>query len=180
VGFFIVTIFIVMKNLIKKLLRENLESNNNIKDILIKRIPFLKEYNIFKHSRDEKRLEAQRIVNNENVTMIMGDKIIKFPQLNISSEIYYYENKVYDNTFHNFGVKNKIHANRPKEMDDLTYRVFIIAMKGLNETLSYNKEIMVKNNEEIPKNELDKIINDMNGTLFKIEEFTQKHNIDLF
>jgi len=46
--------------------------------------------------------------------------------------------------------------------------------------LSYNKEIMVKNNEEIPKNELDKIINGMNGTLFKIEEFTKKHNIDLF
>jgi hypothetical protein len=65
-------------------------------------------------------------------------------------------------------------------MDDLTFRVFIIAMKGLNETLSYNKEIMVKNNEEIPKNELDRIINDMNRTLFKIEEFTQKYYIDLF
>ena len=169
-----------MKKLIKKLLRENLESNNNIKDILIKRIPFLKEYNIFKHPRDEKRLEAQRVVYNENVTMMMGDEIIKFPQLNISSEIIYYPHKINDNTFHKFIIKNQFHTMQPKEMDDLTFRVFIIAMKGLNETLSYNKEIMVKNNEEIPKNELDRIINDINRTLFKIEEFTQKHYIDLF
>lgn len=169
-----------MKKLIKKLLRENLESNNNIKDILIKRIPFLKEYNIFKHPRDEKRLEAQRVVYNENVTMMMGDEIIKFPQLNISSEIIYYPHKINDNTFHKFIIKNQFHTMQPKEMDDLTFRVFIIAMKGLNETLSYNKEIMVKNNEEIPKNELDRIINDMNRTLFKIEEFTQKYYIDLF
>ena len=35
-----------------------------IKDILIKRIPFLKEYEIYKHPRDTKRLEAQRIIYN--------------------------------------------------------------------------------------------------------------------
>ena len=39
---------------------------------------------------------------------------------------------------------------------------------------------MVKNGEEIPKNELDKIINEMNGNLFKIEEFTEDHYINLF
>ena len=39
---------------------------------------------------------------------------------------------------------------------------------------------MVKNDEEIPKDELDKIINEMNGILFKFEEFTEKHSINLF
>jgi hypothetical protein len=169
-----------MKNIIKKLLRENLESNNNIKDILIKRIPFLKEYNIFKHPRDEKRLEAQKVVYNENVKVMMGNDILNFPQFNVSSNIIYYPHKINDNVFHNFIIQNKLKTTQPKEMDDLTFRVFIMAKKQLEEKLSYNKEIMVKNNEEIPKNELDKIINDMNGTLFKIEEFTQKHNIDLF
>lgn len=169
-----------MKNIIKKLLRENLESNNNIKDILIKRIPFLKEYNIFKHPRDEKRLEAQKVVYNENVKVMMGNDILNFPQYNVSSNIIYYPHKIDDNVFHNFIIENKLNTMQPKEMDDLTFRVFIMAIKQLEEKLSYHKEIMVKNNEEIPKNELDKIINDMNGTLFKIEEFTQKYNIDLF
>lgn len=169
-----------MKNIIKKLLRENLESNNNIKDILIKRIPFLKEYNIFKHPRDEKRLEAQKVVYNENVKVMMGNDILNFPQYNVSSNIIYYPHKIDDNVFHNFIIENKLNTIQPKEMDDLTFRVFIMAIKQLEEKLSYHKEIMVKNNEEIPKNELDKIINDMNGTLFKIEEFTQKYNIDLF
>jgi hypothetical protein len=39
---------------------------------------------------------------------------------------------------------------------------------------------MMKNGDEIPQIELDKIINDMNGVLFKIEEFTEKNNINLF
>jgi hypothetical protein len=69
---------------------------------------------------------------------------------------------------------------QPKEMDDLTFKVFILAKKQLEKKLSYNKEIMLKNNEEIPQIELDKIINDMNGVLFKIEEFTEKNNINLF
>lgn len=55
-----------------------------------------------------------------------------------------------------------------------------MAKKQLEEKLSYNKEIMIQNSEDIPKNELDKIINEMNGILFKIEEFTEKHSINLF
>jgi hypothetical protein len=39
---------------------------------------------------------------------------------------------------------------------------------------------MVSNNVELSKTELDKIINEMNGILFKIEEFTEKHSINLF
>ena len=69
---------------------------------------------------------------------------------------------------------------QPKEMDDLTFKVFILAKKQLEKKLSYNKEIMMKNGDEIPQIELDKIINDMNGVLFKIEEFTEKNNINLF
>ena len=65
-------------------------------------------------------------------------------------------------------------------MYDLTFKVFILAKKQLEKKLSYSKEVMVKNGEEIPKNELDKIINEMNGNLFKIEEFTEDHYINLF
>jgi hypothetical protein len=172
-----------LRKFIATTLREYLNENvitTNVKDILIKRIPFLKEYNVFKHPRDEKRLEAQRVIYNENVKVMMGDDILNFPQYNVSSEIIYYPHKINDNIFHNFIIKNQFHTMQPKEMDDLTFRVFLMAKKQLEEKLSYNKEIMIPNSEDIPKNELDKIINEMNGILFKIEEFTEKHWINLF
>ena len=165
---------------IREYLNESDESQNNIKDILLKRIPFLKEYNIFKHPRDENRLEAQRVIFNENVKIMMGNEILNFPQYNVSSEIIYYPHRINDNTFHHFIIKNQFPTMQPKEMDDLTFKVFILAKKQLEKKLSYSKEVMVKNGEEIPKNELDKIINEMNGNLFKIEEFTEDHYINLF
>ena len=161
-------------------LNEQSEPQNDIKDILIKRIPFLKEYNIFKHPRDEKRLEAQRVIFNENVKIMMGNEIINFPQYNVSSEIIYYPHRINDDTFHHFIIENQFPTMQPKEMDDLTFKVFILAKKQLEKKLSYSKEIMMENGEEIPKNELDKIINEMNGILFKIEEFTEDHYINLF
>ena len=165
---------------IREYLNESDESQNNIKDILLKRIPFLKEYNVFKHPRDENRLEAQRVIFNENVKIMMGNEILNFPQYNVSSEIIYYPHRINDNTFHHFIIKNQFPTMQPKEMDDLTFKVFILAKKQLEKKLSYSKEVMVKNGEEIPKNELDKIINEMNGNLFKIEEFTEKNYINLF
>jgi hypothetical protein len=165
---------------IREYLNEQQMLDDGIKNILIKRIPFLKEYNIFEDSRDEKRLEAQRVIYNENVKVMMGDEILNFPQYNVSSEIYYSTNKIRENTFHNFTIKNEFHPMQPKEMDDLTFRIFILAIKKLEEKLSYRKELMIKNDEEIPKDELNKIINEMNGTLFKFEEFTEKHSINIF
>lgn len=85
-----------------------------------------------------------------------------------------------DITFYYFIIKNSFHVMQPKEMDDLTFRVFLHAWKQLEKKLSYSKEIMIKNDEFITKNELDEIINDMNGVLFKIEEFTKTHSINLF
>jgi hypothetical protein len=43
---------------IKQVMRLNEDKSYNIKDIIIKRVPFLKEYKIFKHPRYDKRLEA--------------------------------------------------------------------------------------------------------------------------
>ena len=155
-------------------------ATNSIKDILIKRIPFLKEYDIYEHPRDEKRLEGKRIVFNKNVKVMMGDEMLTFPQYNVSSSVIYYPHTIYDNTFHNFIVKNQFHVLQPEEMDNLTYTVFIKALNYLEKSLSYNKELIVANNEDIPKEELDKIVNEMNGILFKIEEFTEKQSINLF
>lgn len=168
-----------IRQTIKKVLLEEI-SRSNIKQELIDRIPFLKEYKIFKHPRDNKRLEAQRVVYNSNVNLMLGDEALNFPQFNVSSEIFYYPNTIHDNTFHNFIIKNEFHPMLPKEMDDLTFRAFSIMIKQLEKKFSYNKEYVVKLGEEIPKEDLDVIINEMNGTLFNVEEFTNKYNINLF
>ncbi|MFA5075781.1 MAG: hypothetical protein WC436_06815 [Candidatus Babeliales bacterium] len=169
-----------ISTIICEYLNDRLDLGGNIKDVLIKRIPFLKEYTIFKNTRDEDRLSAQRVVYNKDVKVVMADKILEFPQYNISSEIVYYPHKINENTFHNFIIKNEFHMTQPKDMDDLTFRVFLMAKKQLEEKLSYRKDVMVKSNEDIPENELDKIINEMNRVLFKIEEFSKKHHFNLF
>lgn len=159
---------------------EDFLNEGGIKDILIKRIPFLKEYNIVDHPRDPERLVSQKISYHKDVKMRMGDDIITFPQFNVSSDIIYYSHKIHENTFYNFIIKNELHAKQPKEIDNLTFRVFLMAKKDLEKKLSYSKEIRIKDGDELSKEELNKIINDMNGTLFKFEEFTNKHYIDLF
>lgn len=167
-----------MNNIIK-LIKEEYD-NIIIKNELIKRIPFLKEYNIVEHPRDKNRLVAQRIILNKDIKFMMGDEILNFPQFNISSDIIYYPHKVSDNIFHNFIIKNEIHPVKPKEMDDLTFRVFLMTIKSIEKNLSYNKEIRINDTSELSKNELDSVINDMNKNLFELEEFTNKYNINFF
>jgi len=159
---------------------ENTNESTKIKDIIINRIPFLKDYNIFKNRRNEDRLDAQLVKYNEDVTMMSGDSILLFPQFNVSSEITYYSNKIGDNIFHNFIIKNSFHVIKPEELDDLTFRVFNFALRQLENNLSYNNELMLPADVDIPKDEFDKIINEMNRILFKIEEFTEKHYLNLY
>jgi hypothetical protein len=165
---------------IKQVMRLNENKSYNIKDIIIKRVPFIKEYKIFKHPRYDERLEAQKFKFNNDVTVMMGDEIITFPQLNILSEIIYDEHKINENTFHYFTIKNDISVMPPDDMDDLTRRVIVHVFKMQSDKISYSKEIMVKTGDNIPAEELDKIINEMNGNLFKLEEYSNKTNLDLF
>jgi hypothetical protein len=153
---------------------------DHIKDLLIKRIPFLKEYNIFEHPRDPRRLETQRIVYNKNVQVVMKDEIATFPQLNVSSEVYYYPHEINDITFHYFGIKNDFHPMPPEDMDELTRRIIFYMFNAFRDKMSYSAEIMVRDGEEFPMDRFDEIINEMNGNLFQIEEYTQKYRIDLF
>jgi hypothetical protein len=158
------------------------ESNieDHLKYILVKRIPFLKEYNVFDHPRDPHRMEAQRIAYNRDVQVVMKDEIVTFPQLNVSSEVYYYPHKINDLTFHYFGIKNDFHPMPPEDMDELTRKVIFYMFNALRDKMSYSAEIMVREGEQFPMDRLDEIINEMNGNLFQIEEYTQKHKLDLF
>lgn len=67
-----------------------------------------------------------------------------------------------------------------EDMDELTRRVIFYMFNSLGDKLSYSTEIMVRDGEEFPMERFNEIINEMNGNLFEIEEYTQKYRIDLF
>jgi hypothetical protein len=156
------------------------ETPEKIKDVLIKRIPFLKEYNIFESERNPEKLHAQKISYYEGIKRVIGEEIYVFPGYTTASEVFYYPHKIRENTFHYFIIKNTFRISKPQNMDDLMYRVFIMVKKGIEENFSYRKEIMLKEGNEIPYDVLDVIINEMNKNLFEFEEFTEKENVPLF
>jgi len=152
----------------------------DIKSILLKRVPFLKEYNIFNDGSDDERFKAQRISGHDGVTFKMGDDLLNVDRFVVHSEVTYYPHVINDITFHYFIIKNRFIIPEPGDMDELFYRIIIFTLDALSEKYSYSKEIKVRTGERISDEQLDKIINDMNKNLFAVEEYTKKHNIDLF
>jgi len=164
---------IITENQLKKLI-----PNNSIINSLLKRIPFFKEYNMIEINND--RLELNKFGYYSNIKLMIGDELFNFKNYNISSDFFYYTDKINDNIFHYFILKNDFHITKPNNMDDILFRTFIIGNKILSEKLSLNKEIRLKENEDFNDEILSKIINDINGKLFEIENFSEKHHIKLF
>lgn len=165
------------KTLIKRLIRENFNGINFDENYFKQRIPFLKEFKFFNRPNG---VEAQKVSFHENVKKMFNNEISIFPQFNVSSEFIYYIQPIDDNIFHHFILKNQMHAMQPQNMDDLEYRIFMMALKQLEEKNSYSYELMVKKNNPIDTNELNNIINDINGQLFKFESKTDDNNTSLF
>lgn len=165
------------KSLIKRLIRENLSEIIFDENYFKKRIPFLKEFKFYDRRN---RIEAQRISYHENVRKMYGDEIFVFPQFNASSEFVYYKQNINDVTIHNFIIKNSVHPMQPNNMSDLHYKIFIMALKQLEEKNSYSHEIILNKNEEINNVELDEVFNNINKRLFKFEEFSDENNTSLF
>lgn len=160
------------KSLIKRLIRENLNTDNFTEEYFKQRIPFLKDYKFYNRKNG---IEAQRLVFHENVKKLYGGEIYLFPQFNVSSEFIYYKQVINDRVFHNFIIKNAFRIMQPENMDDLNFRIFTLAMKQVGEKLSYSYET-----DTLDSNELNEVINKLNESLFKIENFSYKNNTSLF
>lgn len=167
------------KTFIKRLLREGLEQMFD-ENYFKTRVPFLKDFKFFKHDRDPSRVEAQKVSYHENVKKMFNDEIIVFPQFNVSSEFIFYKQKIGDNVFYNFILKNDFHIMQPKNIDDLTFKVLVMATKQITKKLSYQKEIMVKEGEQLKQSDLNEIINQLNKKMFEVEEITSNNNTPLF
>lgn len=166
---------------IRQVLREVFMEGVNRKqltlDYFIKRIPFIKGYEVvydpehYPHSSMPLRIDMTNRKMSENVTLPMGDEVYTFPKVYAISEFFYYPHTVNDNTFHIVGVTNKIHLEKPDNMSPLQYQVLIRAMqmKGEQEMSSVN-EIMVPVGEDIPDSEMDAAISDINKKMFEFED----------
>lgn len=156
------------------------ETPEKIKEILIRRIHFLKEYNIFEDERDPERLHAQRVSYHKGVKRVVDGEVYVFPGYTTASEVFYYPHKIRENIFHYFIIKNTFHISKPQNMDDLMYRVFIMAKKQMEEKYSYRKEFLLKDGESFPLSSMNSVINGMNKNLFEFEEITEKMGVPLF
>lgn len=65
-------------------------------------------------------------------------------------------------------------------MDDLDFRVYLMAMKQVDEKLSFYDEIILRNGEQLNQADVDKIINGLNEKMFKFEEVANHHNAPLY
>jgi hypothetical protein len=156
---------------LKQLIREELNRKINIPDSLINRIPFFKEYTIVENEPDYLKLQK---IKYQSKKIAIKDEVYNFDIFNEVSEFSFSKHKIRDNVFYSFFLKNEFLISQPKGMDDLQFRVLQLMMNKTNEKLSYRKEIILKEGEEISKEELDSIINHINKKLFEFEEASEK------
>jgi hypothetical protein len=140
-----------------------------------KRIPFLKT---FKNFSDDKRVFFQKVDYNKNKQIIFGDEILTFPQVNTSIEFKYYKDKIGEKYFHNFILTFELLLMPPREMDDLTQKVLILANNQNNKRLSYIKEV-VTDDKDLSAEQLNKVINELNGKFFEIENYVDQQSFDI-
>jgi hypothetical protein len=167
-----------LTKIINEILLEHL--NDNDIQLIIKRIPFLKNFKLVqrKTEGDFKNYILQNISLNNNHKLNMGDDIIvEFSQYTVVIEFVYYKKIIDPYVFHNFILRTEIYFNKPKHMDDLTFRILILANKQQQTHLSYNKEIKIEKNEPFSNDTLNIIINEINRKFFEIESFGEKNHL---
>lgn len=166
-------------NVSREYLKENKEPDIT-PDYFVSRIPFLKSFNDFSK---ENNIFFQKVDYNQDVELYANDQTFVLPQANTSMEFsYLISNPGKDRYRHSFNVKNALNIMWPKEKNDeenLMFRVLSMALNQIVNKLNYHKDIFT-DTPEIPKDELDKVINDINKAYFDFEEFIEnKLNISV-
>ena len=133
----------------------------------ISRIPFLKT---FENISSDKCTAFQKIVYNSNITIPIGNDLYTFPNFNIVSEFYYSKYQRSENMFdYTFSLNHEIIISKPKNMDNLLYSIINIAENKISKDNSFTKEFI--NEKSLSEEDINKVINDINGNLFKFEDY---------
>ena len=149
-------------------------------EYFIRRIPFLKT---FKNFSNNKKVFFQKVDYNKGVKLMVGDDIQTFPQFNTSMEFTYMKDVMSTGGYrHMFTVKNHLHIMPPATQDrqeELTFRVFIMAMNMTTEKMDYHGDIVTES-PNLSEEQLNKVINDINRTYFEFENFiSEKLRVDI-
>ena len=156
-------------------------NDDEIIDQILKRVPFLKEYNVWE---DPNKLQAQKIEYYENVTLYnKNGEPHTFKQYNIASNFHYFVSDMGGNRKrYIFTLKNEFIMLKDNDMDEIRFRVFLAAQKMMNEKLSYSEDVIIDLDEEmgLRKDKFNEIINNINGKFFEVEEFANNINVPLF
>ena len=77
-------------------------------------------------------------------------------------------------------LKNNIYFRAPEDMSSLEAMSYRMIYKHIGENFSYSDTLYFKDSEIITKEELDRVINEINRKFFAFEEFSEKHNLLFF
>jgi len=169
-----------LENYIKKIILEHLENEKEMKDILLKRIPFLNDFTDYSPQNEE--YKNSLLYKKEGVTkdfqMVIDDnEIITFPACFTTVKVIYHPYK----NLSIFSVDFSLTLVPPSDMTNTQEASEIIKITNdVSEKYTYYDDVYIPDGRTISKENLDRIINQMNGALFRIEDYTNKIGVNLF
>lgn len=169
-------------------------------EYFIKRVPFFKD---FENLSGGKEITFKHFKNFYNEAVIRhqgGDNLHKpmtIPYLSVETNfnMFYYELRDFEreeqdkrrpiiNKQYYFTYWTSIHVTNPKEIeteDDIVRNlVTIMLTKIIENDLKFQDNFIVKDGDEIPKEQIDSMVNKINKNLFRIEDTLEKMYVSYF
>ncbi len=161
------------RQLIRKIIREHLEniSDDNFSTLIeeiIKRVPFLKEYNKFDN---ESHVVFQKQKYFADKTMVWNNEIVVLKSLNIFSELTISYRHFNERKWFNFTFKNEILPMLPDDYETELFRNILMRIFfSNNEKFKLSEEISIKDGDKFSEKDFNDLVNRLNKKVFDFEE----------
>jgi hypothetical protein len=156
---------------------KKIELENSISTKILKRVPFLKSYDIKIYEKDTLFLQKSAYYDANAVT----ENTVAYFRIFLYSDFRYSERIINNNKIYNFNLKNTLYIPPvTTDLPELTRHASNIICRHEGKKTSFNKDVIIKKNEIISDSELNEIINMINQKFFELEALAEKHHIDLF
>lgn len=150
------------------------ETFYKIVDEVIERTKLLKHYNQFEIKGDDGigiKFQKQKCFGEKSQQI--QDKTIYFDEVCAVSEFRISYRHFNEKKWYFIDFKNEIFPSISKktELEDLEKNVFIKAMQIKNRNYEYTKELMLKEDDELSKETISEIVNEVIKKTFAFEEY---------
>lgn len=150
----------------------------NLVEVIIKRVPVLQYYNKFDDERyDAIHTTLQKHESYGEKTVMMKDEPLVFSSFNIFSELKITERVFNEKNWYYFNFTNEILPilKKNEDLNDLFKSVLFKAIMMTNRNLGFSKEVVLEENEKISAEKITEVIQELNQSTFKFEEYVDKH-----